>query len=620
MFISLQNISIKYKITILVTIVCTMTLAVGFTVALKNDINLLRKDFEDLAAARAQLIGEYSVAPLSFHDKKGCIEILKKASTSLDFHSAELYDEKGNMFARYGESEERIAEHIKLIIDTAIYIPNTTEIRFSHVITHDKHLFGYLILHTSTDKLDKEIRRDIKVLIVSAFIIILLGVVLSFYAQRAVTNPIFKLEKYLNHVTEDSNVSKTVQVKRKDEIGKIYVAINKLLSKIQSKSKERDEIFSTIEANNKKLGSTLEAFSDGYWEYDLENKTWFFSDLWLETFGFSRDNIQTSNEDWENTIHLDDLEHYKKELQKHLEGITVFFDAEFRILVKKGGYKWVHFKGKWAEKNGSQVSRILGITDNTNNIKENESLLLSSNKRAINDQKLIALSQMVSGVSHSIKNILTPIYGYADFGLMTIKNDDILKKELELIKHSAHEADLIVEDLLAFASEPNNDFKTRIDIKSILESLVSRLASASNKNVKLTLTTDLNEATILGVKSKISHAISHLIKNAIDASFEGDSVEIDLSYLEINDSNKVKYQEASSSEHVRIIIKDQGQGIKEELLDRIFEPFFTTKEIGTGVGLGLSVATGIIRSHRGHIFITSESLDGTTAEIILPVI
>ena len=210
-------------------VVCTLTLAAGFTVALKNDVNLLRKDFEELTAARAELIGEYAVSPLSFHDKKGCLEILRKSSTSLDFHSAELYDDRGDLFAKIGTAEEKIPSHVQLTIDTSVYIPNTNEMRFSHIIMHGNHHFGFLILHTSTDKLDAEIRRDIKVLVVSALVIILLGVILSLYAQKAVTDPIFKLTQYINHVAEDSNISKTIHIKRKDEIGEIYISINKLL-------------------------------------------------------------------------------------------------------------------------------------------------------------------------------------------------------------------------------------------------------------------------------------------------------------------------------------------------------------------------------------------------------
>lgn len=68
-----------------------------------------------------------------------------------------------------------------------------------------------------------------------------------------------------------------------------------------------------------------------------------------------------------------------------------------------------------------------------------------------------------------------------------------------------------------------------------------------------------------------------------------------------------------------IKIKDTGSGISEENMSRIFDPFFTTKPIGSGTGLGLSLAYGIINNHSGHIDVESEVGKGTCFTICLPV-
>jgi len=70
---------------------------------------------------------------------------------------------------------------------------------------------------------------------------------------------------------------------------------------------------------------------------------------------------------------------------------------------------------------------------------------------------------------------------------------------------------------------------------------------------------------------------------------------------------------------VCIEVKDQGEGISPENLNKIFDPFFTTKKIGVGTGLGLSVSHGIIKKHRGEITVQSELGVGTTFKIVLPV-
>lgn len=68
-----------------------------------------------------------------------------------------------------------------------------------------------------------------------------------------------------------------------------------------------------------------------------------------------------------------------------------------------------------------------------------------------------------------------------------------------------------------------------------------------------------------------------------------------------------------------IKISDTGVGIQPENLHQIFEPFFTTKAAVKGTGLGLSVSYGIIKRHRGDIYVESEPGLGSTFTIILPI-
>ena len=74
------------------------------------------------------------------------------------------------------------------------------------------------------------------------------------------------------------------------------------------------------------------------------------------------------------------------------------------------------------------------------------------------------------------------------------------------------------------------------------------------------------------------------------------------------------------SEH-RVVVKfsDNGIGIPKGNFSRLFEPFFSTKKDGKGVGLGLSVAYGIIKEHGGYIYVESDLGEGTTFRVNLPL-
>ncbi|MEO0471611.1 MAG: ATP-binding protein, partial [Bacteroidota bacterium] len=68
-----------------------------------------------------------------------------------------------------------------------------------------------------------------------------------------------------------------------------------------------------------------------------------------------------------------------------------------------------------------------------------------------------------------------------------------------------------------------------------------------------------------------------------------------------------------------IEIKDNGIGMEKQVSQRIFEPFFTTKDVGSGIGLGLSITFGIIEQHQGNIEVESEPGKGSTFRILIPV-
>jgi signal transduction histidine kinase len=70
---------------------------------------------------------------------------------------------------------------------------------------------------------------------------------------------------------------------------------------------------------------------------------------------------------------------------------------------------------------------------------------------------------------------------------------------------------------------------------------------------------------------------------------------------------------------VEVIVKDNGNGIPRNIIDKIFQPFFTTKPTGQGTGLGLSLSYDIIRSHEGGITVKSKEGEGSEFVIRLPI-
>ena len=104
--------------------------------------------------------------------------------------------------------------------------------------------------------------------------------------------------------------------------------------------------------------------------------------------------------------------------------------------------------------------------------------------------------------------------------------------------------------------------------------------------------------------SQLNQVIMNILTNSVQAMEES--------------GGELFIQTVSSAIGIKIIIKDNGKGMSQEVKEHIFEPFYTTKEVGKGSGLGLSISYGIIEKHNGNIDVISEPGKGTEFIISLP--
>jgi CheY-like chemotaxis protein len=108
----------------------------------------------------------------------------------------------------------------------------------------------------------------------------------------------------------------------------------------------------------------------------------------------------------------------------------------------------------------------------------------------------------------------------------------------------------------------------------------------------------------------------NLVVNARDALTGGGTISLQLSDVDLSEAAAIDLDPPGPC--VCLAVSDTGSGMDEATLPHIFEPFFTTKDVGSGTGLGLSTAYGIVRQSGGHISVSSRVGHGTTFRIYLP--
>ena len=221
-------------------------------------------------------------------------------------------------------------------------------------------------------------------------------------------------------------------------------------------------------------------------------------------------------------------------------------------------------------------------------------------------EKLITLGTMVSGVAHELNNPLSNIYSSCQILHEEIEEGDMqYKKEmLQQIEEEIERAKTMVHSLLEFSRK--TDFKRKPFSLGYLISDTIRLMHGELPT-KVEILSDIPEdAWVFVDKQKIEQAFLNLIKNAVDAIPGEGRVEIHA-------------EKSADGNAMAICIRDSGIGIEPEKLEHIFDPFFTTKEEGKGSGLGLFITWEIIEEHRGTIAVESIVGKGTVFTITLPV-
>jgi len=199
-------------------------------------------------------------------------------------------------------------------------------------------------------------------------------------------------------------------------------------------------------------------------------------------------------------------------------------------------------------------------------------------------------SEMLSGISHDLRTPLTRI----KLQLAFIKDKEISNK----LSNDVSEMEKMLNEYLQFASSSSEEKTETFDISELLESTVIRYE-------KKEITTDISERVFLdGRKSLIGRCFNNLIDNSIKYS------------------NNILISLKKSANSIIIIIDDDGPGIPKNERENVFKPFYkidkSRSDSKSSVGLGLSIASDIIRSHGGNISLETSPANGLRTKIFLP--
>jgi len=118
----------------------------------------------------------------------------------------------------------------------------------------------------------------------------------------------------------------------------------------------------------------------------------------------------------------------------------------------------------------------------------------------------------------------------------------------------------------------------------------------------------------------VKQILLHLVTNARDAMPKGGTLHVEVRRARLGAADRPLHAWVEPGSYVSVALSDTGVGMDAQTLARVFEPFFTTKPVGVGTGLGMSMAYGLVKQHRGYLHIYSEVGQGTTVKVYFPAL
>jgi PAS domain S-box-containing protein len=228
-------------------------------------------------------------------------------------------------------------------------------------------------------------------------------------------------------------------------------------------------------------------------------------------------------------------------------------------------------------------------------------------QRNVHLERLASIGTLAAGIAHEINNPLGTILLSAELGLASLPTDNQeQRRSLTSIVADAKRCGRIVHNVLRFASRLATD-RSPGDLNSVVRGVHQRIAEhAWQRGVTVLVElTDRLPAVIIDAAA-MEQAIMNVIRNAVDVS--ADTTEA-----------RVEIRTQALSTAVRLTVRDYGPGVSARDLPHLFDPFYTTRRNLGGIGLGLSVAHGIVRDHDGTLRIESTPGEGATIYLDLPI-
>lgn len=264
----------------------------------------------------------------------------------------------------------------------------------------------------------------------------------------------------------------------------------------------------------------------------------------------------------------------------------------------------LHLRGMWVAYALAASLVITFTTRVTRALAAREAELANAQAQALRAERLASLATLSAGAAHELATPLSTIAIVAKELELSLRSTDAHGEDADdaqLIRQQVARCRDILDQMAADAGAPTGEVVSVLTPQALIDKVLSGLDEPGR--VHVTIEAAAADAALPGLPRSLARALRAIVKNALDASPEGQPVQLAC---------------VATPTGWTVSITDQGTGMDPELVDRIGEPFFTTKPTGKGMGLGIFLARAVAEQLGGRLEHTAPPGGGTRATFTLP--
>ena len=380
---------------------------------------------------------------------------------------------------------------------------------------------------------------------------------------------------------------------------------------LESEVAERKKMEGALWKNQKRLDLAVSGTNLGLWDWNVQTGESVYNQQWAEMLGYTLEEIEPNASTWKRLVHPNDTPQMMEILNLHFKRKTLFYEAEFRMRTKSGGWKWILSVGKVFEwDDDGNPLRMTGTHRDITERKKAEEVLEKLNtdlESTVSELKRTnkELQEFAYITAHDLKTPLRGIGTLADW-LSTDyadKFDEQGQKQIKMLVERAKRADKLVDSILQYSSAGHlREEQEQIDLNTLLPEIIHEIDPPGN--IEITVENKLPVLTC--GKTPIRQVFHNLLSNAVKHMDK--------------EKGQIKVGCIEEEGFWKFSIADNGPGIDQKYFKKIFKIFQTLSppDETDSTGIGLSIAQKIVKMNAGRIWVESNPGEGSTFFFTLP--